>query len=233
MLLDWQQVRDNLRNREGKRVFYLAKGDILTSQAKDFLSREHIAVLPAEQAKPESYRLLSGGTVTEKPEQYTHLNAQVLVPKTHPRIYFRGAVDTLEAALIACIPAVPQQRKPLEELLALARRLIRCDVLEEPVGDVVIDGLDEAQQRQQSHFPQQYFGIPHFMPQPADSAAIQALNWVRCMARQAELAAAAAFTDENNRPVRGDILQAMNRMSSMLYILMLREKAAQGDRNNG
>ena len=225
MLLDKRQVQDNLRNREGKRVFYLAKGDILTSDARDFLTREHIAVLPAEQAKPESYRLLNGGTVTEKPEQYTHLNAQVLVPKTHPRIRFRGMVDTLEAALLRCIGEAPRQKKPLEELLELARKLIRCDVLEQPVGAFEIDGLDEAQQRQHSHFPQKYYGIPHFMPQPTDPASVLALNWVRCIARQTELAAVAAFTDENGCPTRGDILQAMNRMSSMLYILMIREKA--------
>lgn len=225
MLLDKHQVQDNLRNRDGKRVFYLAKGDILTSDARDFLTREHIAVLPAEQAKPESYRLLNGGTVTEKPEQYTHLNAQVLVPKTHPRIRFRGMVDTLEAALLRCIREAPRQKKPLEELLELARKLIRCDVLEQPVGAFEIDGLDEAQQRQHSHFPQKYYGIPHFMPQPTDPASVLALNWVRCIARQTELAAVAAFTDENGCPTRGDILQAMNRMSSMLYILMIREKA--------
>ena len=225
MLLDKRQVQDNLRNRDGKRVFYLAKGDILTSDARDFLTREHIAVLPAEQAKPESYRLLNGGTVTEKPEQYTHLNAQVLVPKTHPRIRFRGMVDTLEAALLCCIREVPRQKKPLEELLELARKLIRCDVLEQPVGAFEIDGLDEAQQRQHSHFPQKYYGIPHFMPQPTDPASVLALNWVRCIARQTELAAVAACTDENGCPTRGDILQAMNRMSSMLYILMIREKA--------
>ena len=225
MLLDKRQVQDNLRNRDGKRVFYLAKGDILTSDARDFLTREHIAVLPAEQAKPESYRLLNGGTVTEKPEQYTHLNAQVLVPKTHPRIRFRGMVDTLEAALLRCIGEAPRQKKPLEELLELARKLIRCDVLEQPVGAFEIDGLDEAQQRQHSHFPQKYYGFPHFMPQPTDPASVLALNWVRCIARQTELAAVAAFTDENGCPTRGDILQAMNRMSSMLYILMIREKA--------
>ena len=44
-------------------------------------------------------------------------------------------------------------------------------------------------------------------------------------ARAAELAAAAAFTDENGNCTREDILRSLNRMSSMLYILMIREKA--------
>ena len=51
MLLNEQNVRENLRNKDGKRVFYLSKGDQLTSCARDFLSRERIEILPA---KPES-----------------------------------------------------------------------------------------------------------------------------------------------------------------------------------
>ena len=90
MLYNEEAVRDNIRNRDGKRVFYLAKGDQLTSSARDYLGRERIEILPAEQAKPERYKLLSGGYLEEKPEHMTHLNSQYLVPKNHPRILFRG-----------------------------------------------------------------------------------------------------------------------------------------------
>ena len=41
MLFDEKAVRENLRNREGKRVFYLRKSDTLTPSARDFLSRIH------------------------------------------------------------------------------------------------------------------------------------------------------------------------------------------------
>ena len=68
MLYSKKQVQDNLRNRDGKRVFYLGKEDILTSEARDYLTEQRIEILPAEQAKPERYRLLGGGFVTEKPE---------------------------------------------------------------------------------------------------------------------------------------------------------------------
>ena len=95
MLFGEEAVRANVRNREGKRVYYLAKGDQLTSSARDWLSRERIDILPAEQAKPQRYRLLSGGYVEEKPEHMTHLHGDVLVPKTHPRIVFRGKMAAL------------------------------------------------------------------------------------------------------------------------------------------
>lgn len=226
MLYTEQNVRDNVRNRDGKRVFFLGKGDQLTSGARDFLTRERIEILPAEEAKPERYRLLNGGYLTEKPEHMTHLNGDVLVPKTHPRIAFRGAMDTLETELMLCQLVVESDiRRELGEILALARRLIRCDVLEEPVPEGKLCGLTEQEQRARSHRPQDYYGQPHFMPEYADGAAMLQLNRARCAARDAELKAVAAFTDREGMPIRLDILRAMNRMSSMLYILMIKVKS--------
>ena len=221
MLWDERAVRDNLRNRDGKRVFYQKEGDTLTPSARDFLKRERVEILPASQARPERYALLGGGWCEEKPEHFTHLNAQTLVRKDHPRIRFRGAMDMLEAQLLLCGPET-------EEILELARKLIRCDVLEEPVGEFTLYGLTQAQQRSHSHIPQEYYGISHFMPRFSDSPVILQLNLCRCWARNAELAAVEAFVDGNGQVIRPDILQAMNRMSSMLYILMLRHKAAEG-----
>ena len=226
MLYDETAVRANLRNREGQRVFFLGKTDRLTPSARDFLSRERIPILPAEEAKAERYRLLSGGWCEEKPEHMTNLNAEVLVPKTHPRIRFRGAMDTLESELMLC--KLKTGIRELDEILGLARRLIRCDVLEEPVGEYTLYGLTQAQQRSHSHIPQEHYGISHFMPRFSDSPAILRLNLCRCCARSAELAAVEAFVDGDGQVIRPDILQAMNRMSSMLYILMLRHKAAEG-----
>ena len=48
MLYTEEAVRANIRNREGKRVFYLGRGDQLTSGARDWLNRERIAILPGE-----------------------------------------------------------------------------------------------------------------------------------------------------------------------------------------
>ena len=225
MLYTEETVRANIRNREGKRVFFLGKGDQLTSGARDYLTRERIPILPAEQAKTERFRLLSGGYLEEKPEHMTHLNGDVLVSKTHPRIVFRGKLDTLEAELILCQLAVPGLSGQLGEILALARTLIRCDVLEEAVPAQPLCGLTEEEQRRRSHFPQDYYGQPHFMPSAADGAAIAHLNRARCAAREAELAAVTAFSDREGTPTRPDILRALNRMSSMLYILMIQAKS--------
>ena len=225
MLYTEENVRDNLRNHQGKRVFYLGKGHQLTSGARDFLARERIEILPAEQARPQVYRLPDGSTLTEKPEHMTHLHGDILVSKTHPRIAFRGAIDTLEAELLLCQLHCKALSGQLEEILELARLLIRCDVLNEPVTQTKLCGLTTEELRSHSHRPQDFYGQPHFMPTAADGEALLQINHARCACRSAELAAAHAFLDRDGIPTRPDILLALNRMSSMLYLLMIRLKA--------
>ena len=224
MLYTEDMVRMNIRNRDGKRVFYLGKGDNLTPGARDWLNRERIGVLSAETAKPREYRLANGAVLREKPEQMTHLNGDILVCKTHPRIRFRGAMDSLEAELLLCQLKCEKWRSELGEILALARKLIRCEVLEEPVEEQKLCGLTMEEQRSRSHRPQDYYGQVHFMPEVTDGPEVLYLNRCRTEARAAELAAAEAFVEADGTCSRTDILQALNRMSSMLYILMIRQK---------
>lgn len=228
MLYTRKMVEDNIRNRDKKRVFYLGSGDTLTSEARDFLQSQRIEILPAASAKKERWQVLGGGYVEEKPEYMTHLNGEFLVKKTHPRIAFRGWVDSLEAEILLAGKECPHLQRELGEILALARQILRCDVLDEPLKLTGLCGLTEDEMRKRSHFPQKYYGIPHFMPDFSDCRAVLALNRVRTVARQAELAAQHAFMDRDGLPTREDLLQALNRISSMLYILMLREKAAYG-----
>ena len=224
MLYSLEAVRDNIRNREGKRVFYLGRGDQLTSSARDYLNQQRIAILPGEQAKPERYALLTGGYLDQKPEHMTHLNAQFLVPKNHPRIQFRGELDLLEAELVLCQLKLPECCHKLGEILALAREIMACDVLEKPLEETALCGLTQEQLRRRSHFPQEYYGQPHFMPQHTDGEAIAHLNRLRAMVRRTELAAVNAFLDTGGNLIREDLIRSLNRMSSMLYIMMIERK---------
>ena len=219
MLYTEEIVRDNIRTREGKRVFFLGKGDTLTPGARDFLRRERIEVRPADQAKMEEYRLLGGGILREKPEHMTHLEGNLLVEKNHPRIVFRGMVDGLQAEILLCQLEVPEVRQELGQILELSREIIRRDVLEEPLEDRKLCGLTQQELRTHSHRPQDFYGQPHFMPKWEDGEKILRLNALRCRVRDVERAAVAAFRGE-----RVDILRALNRMSSMVYILMIRMK---------
>ena len=220
MLYTKEAVRDNIRNRDGKRVFYLGKGDQLTSDAKDFLTAQRIAILPPSEARPERYRLLCGGYIEEKPETMTHLNGEVLVPKTHPRIALRGAVDTLEAELLLCAAeAAGSIRTQIEDALTFARNLLRHEVLNEPVKDVLLGGMDAGSLRTRSHRPQDFYGTPHFMPAPEDPKLLLLVNRARCAARAAELKAVAAFPEG-----REDLIMGFNRLSSFLYLVMIQLK---------
>ena len=225
MLYDRKAVQENIRNKDGKRVFYLGKGHQLTSDARDWLTGERIPVLPGESAKPAQYRLLNGGVLSEKPEHMTHLNAECLVSKTHPRIAFRGCMDTLEASLLlAAAECEGTVRTQVEEALAYARYLLGQEVLEQPIVCKALGGMDEKQLRQRSHRPQDFYGKPHFMPAPTDGKALLLVNAARCKAREAELMAAKAFQDTECLPTRPDLLQALNRLSSFLYLIMLQLK---------
>ena len=221
MLYSLEAARDNVRNRDGKRVFYLGKGDQLTSEARDFLARERIEILSADQAKPQRWKLENGGFMEEKPEHMTHLNGDTLVPKTHPRIAFRGAVDTLEAETMLCQLALPALREKLGQILSLTRDVLQCEVLEKPLQERPLCDLTEQEIRHRSHFPQEYYGKPHFMPAYTDGETVLRLNKLRTLVRKTELAAQEAL------PHRRDLLKALNRMSSMVYLLMIEEKAKQ------
>lgn len=217
MLYTLQNVRDNLRNRDGKRIFYLSPGDTLTPSARDYLTGERIPILPPP--KKAEYVLEDGTPLPHKPEDMTHLHSNVLVPKTHPRIAFRGAMDTLEAELLLCAHKEPGVRRDLEQILALTRKILSCEVLSQPLQWQTLCGMTEDEIRSRSHRPQEYYHQPHFMPQPTDTATILRLNRCRTMARHTELMAAKALPD------RQDLLQALNRISSMLYLLMITHKA--------
>ena len=212
------------------------KDQKLTPGARDWLAAHKIqAVFPQgrdDPAAPASakYRTLFGATLNEKPEHMTHLKGNILVRKDHPRIAFRGMVDALEGELMLAQQAsheYPALVKELEEALALVRRLIRCDVLDEPVGELRLSGYDAGQLREYSHYPDKYLGQPHFLPAYTDGPALLAVNKVRTLVRQAELSAYAAFKDVEGNVTRGDIILALNRLSSLMWIIMIKLKAGQ------
>ena len=133
-------------------------------------------------------------------------------------------MDTLEAELLLAVrQAQGETLGKLEEILAYTRKLIRWDVLEEPCQEGKLCGLTEQEIRERSHRPQEFYGKPHFMPTGHESGLLLQINRARCAARQAELYGTAAFTDRDGIPTRTDLLRCLNRLSSMLYLLMIEE----------
>lgn len=163
-----------------------------------------------------------------KPEHMTHLDHKRLVPKDHPRIAFRGYVDLLESEILLCqlhVQCYVDLVNQLEELLAFVRSLIRADVLGERIEEINLCGYNADQLREYSHYPEKHFGQPHFMPSVRDDKAILYVNHLRTVVRQAELAAYKAFRDYDGAVTRPDIVLAMNRLSSLCWIMMIKLKA--------
>lgn len=229
MLYTLENVRAGLRVLDGKRVFYLGREDRLSPAARDWLQAENVRIAAPEEAK-QVYTTPLGGSFDKKPEEMTHLQGNVLVAKDHPRIAFRGMIDALEAEVLLAQEAAAGHETliaALQEMLDFVRSLIRADVLDEPVREVRLCGLTAQELREHSHFPQKFYGQPHFMPSYTDGAAMLRLNRLRTVVRQAELACYRAYSDRDGRLGRHDLLTALNRLSSLCWILMIRLKAGQ------
>lgn len=166
------------------------------------------------------YRVLATGeTLAEKPEHLTHLvDDKSLVSKTHPRMDLRGKLDLLEGQLLdAQIAAheagVRDLVGDLEETLALVRRIVGSEVTGRPLGEFTLGGMEPAKIRWASHHTQELFGVPFMYPSVRHGAPVAKLYLARAMAREAERALLRALPD------RSDLLVALNRMSSWLYVL--------------
>lgn len=225
MLYTERAARENLRVREGKRVFYLGEDDRLTPSARDFLRAEGVPILPKSEAKPNEYRTEQGAVLARKPEHMTHLSGNVLVEKTDPRIAFRGALDTLESQILLDQSRTndPSLVEFLSQVLDFLRRLLRAEVLGEAAPPLCIGGLDEKAARERSHDPAKFYNQPHFMPAYTDGADLLRLNLLRARVREAELCACRAFGAQE---ARQDVILALNRLSSVLYVEMIRRRAA-------
>jgi ethanolamine utilization cobalamin adenosyltransferase len=175
------------------------------------------------------------GGAGAKPEHMTALRGETLVFKDHKIICLRGKIDSLEAKTLETQLAFLRHgcRKAagdLGETLDCLRRIMRAEVLDEPLPPLTLFGLDEAEIRDRSHNPQKYYGVPHFMPATAnDGEVVLMLNCLRALAREAELVAYEAFRGESGAPERADIILAFNRLSSAFYVMMLRSKAGEYD----
>lgn len=170
----------------------------------------------------------TGQRMEEKPEDMTQLAGDRLVYKDHPRIRFRGKLDSLQAQVMTAQVLMEERGtdpglvEALEEILALLRQMLRAEVLDEPLPEVELLGLTDRELREQSHFPKKYFGVePMVLPHRSMGLPYALLNGLRAAVREGETVAVAAFR-EGTTPAQRSLLRAMNRLSSAFHILMCR-----------
>ncbi len=175
--------------------------------------------------KPKFIDHETGAFYVTKPEHMTHLYGNVLVVKNHPRILFRGKLDSLQSLIVlAQVQLFADGKQKLVDdlgnILDILREMMSCDVLEKEFKNETIIGLTHAELRERSHFPKKYFGIDQMiLPDYTMGKDYALINQIRSAIRETEVAAASAF-QEGTKCTRRDIIQELNRLSSALHIMM-------------
>ena len=224
---------------------------ILTPAAQDFI-REHgitlcrteqksaksmsTSPIPMKDGKPIYRDAETGRETTCKGEGMTHLRGNLLVPKTHPQIAFRGQLDTLMAMIMQVQILAQEQMQnqivaDLGELLDFSRLILAAEVKDEPLQEVQMLGMNSEQIRYNSQQVKKVFGIDHPIPSYEMGKLCVELNRLRTQVRETELCAANAFYCGGNFS-RSDIIEGLNRMSSCVYIIMCRKLSGYYDRGN-
>lgn len=241
-LITETSLRAEIRNKSIDK--YVAKpGTKITPSAMQYLKDRRIELvyeepmtetgreLPEEcksQDKAAAKYVLSGTEcyISEKPEYMTQLYGKKLVYKDHPRIVFRGALDSLQSQILelqleAAGSKLDKLQEQLDEILQYVRNILRCEVLEEDFHSSGLLGLSSGDLREQSHNPVKYFGMKHILPHYSMGKVALMLNSLRSSIRETEILAVRAFRKEDGME-REDLIKALNRLSSCVYIMMLK-----------
>ena len=223
-VLNLEGAKELLQKNKGGKI--IVGNDIFISrEAKCFFETNDISVEIVHSTEKDS----SAGSYTvkrKKPEHMTSLNGDVLVVKNHPRIKLRGKMDSLQADILRMEILAEKYNETalveaLEELLKYSRQILSAEVLEKPMDEIRLFGLDEGKLRYISQHPDEYFGIGHIAPEFKMGEICVELNALRTRSRETELAAIDAFCNPP-RIERNDIIRALNRMSSAIYIIYCR-----------
>ncbi len=236
--------------KEIPKTFEVAEEQIVTPSASQFLNEKRVKVVMVERIKvheissessPEKENIpeyrketkyvsaVDGGFYESKPEHMTQLHGNRLVSKDHSVIVFRGKLDSFQSAVLL------QQHKASEgnrqklvddlyEILQRSRDVMRAEVTDWKIESSTMIGLTDPELREHSHNPKKYFGIGHLLPSFEMGGIILGLNSLRSMVREVEIASVAALKHDFqiSKPY---IIQTLNRMSSAIYIMMLKEKS--------
>lgn len=243
-LITETSLRAELRNKKTDK-YSVKSGTKITPSARQFLKERNIELVfedecaqcsdkgqnvqKSDAANEQSSKYVLWGTdcgISEKPEYMTQLYGNRLVYKDHPRIMLRGMLDSLQAQLLelqlkASAGKAEKLVEELEEVLQYIRNILKCEVLEEEFPKINLLGLNEDELREWSHNPMKHFNMKHVLPNYNMGELVLGLNALRSSSREVELGAIKAFKTEDG-VVRTDLLKALNRLSSCLYIMMLK-----------
>ncbi len=193
-------------------------GTFVTESARQYAAERQIRLVEQGWEQMTWTKPPAGSPKADKPEEMTHIRAGELVKKTDPRIRFRGKMDSFEAELLCLMAAADRQRRTelvrdIGSILTVCRNILGTEVKQEPLGAWTMLGMDAEQIHRASHAP------PHVVPDYRMGEFAMALNRLRALSRELELNWLAACPPGE----REDIVLALNRLSSALYVLFRKE----------
>jgi ethanolamine utilization cobalamin adenosyltransferase len=162
-----------------------------------------------------------------------------MVEKDNPVIIFRGKLDSL-CAMILEAQLLGEEKgnrafvDDLQEVLEFTRSLLPAEYKCTPLGEFKILGLSSQELQERSHHPKKYFGHDHLLMHHSMGTLCLRLNLLRTAVRETEIAAVTLLRDssypqdtsdspntpESTKRCRKDIVEALNRLSSLFYILI-------------
>lgn len=197
----------------------------LADPGKQVEAREKKTACCHDEAKPEASAHENGqeSSAASKPEHLTNLDSKELVVKNHPRIILRGKMDSFQAELLRLQVLADKKHKirlldQLGELLDYSRNILSAEMLSRELGEIRLFGMDQQELRYVSQHPKEYYGVGHIPPEYDMGQICVELNALRAKSREVELAAIQAFC-KDDQVERNDILRALNRLSSAIYIV--------------
>lgn len=231
-------------------VYYIPNGTILSPAAREYLQQKRIKVskdappvrekekkeLSQENATAQSQHVKeqiakyvdeeTGAFYFEKPEHMTQLYGNVLIPKGHPHIFFRGKLDSLQAQIVLVQTNLAESKgnekliDDLQDILKILREMMRCDALGEQFKNEMIIGFTHKELRERSHNPMKFFHIEQMkLPDYSLGKTYAMLNQLRTQIRETEVAANMVFRD-GKKCTNKAIVEELNRMSSAMHIMM-------------
>ena len=241
-------LREELRDASPK-FYSVPGGKLLTPAAREYLQQRKVKIIaesesdsetPAETPKPPAAAndapgrmpytdYGTGAYYREKPESMTHLYGNALVPKDHPRIVFRGKLDSLQSLLVLAQSIIYEEKgssqllNDLDDILNVLRRMMRSEVMGEVYSGGRIIGLSHAELREHSHNTMKHYKTePMTLPNYTMGKHYALLNQLRTSVRECEVCAVGAFS-ASDRGTSTALIQELNRLSSALHIMMCRQ----------
>ena len=230
-LLDERHITVKYIDDSG-RVFIPKVGQNATDAAlSDSLKQVHPLTTSDEWSVPDC--LLCQQKVEHKPDTLTHIDAHHLVSKNDPRLLFRGKLDSVIAQAVltqiqltqtpsdALALIMPQLSRYMADVRSVLGNVLKAEATGETMAAVALGNLSAEAIHKMSHHPLKYLGHDHLVPDEKQGMQVALLNLLRAQIREAELYAAQIYITRDFRVKRPDIMQALNRLSSAVYVLML------------